>query len=320
MRILTTSSKYLIGSLLSIGLLFSLFGFSVENTATCDSRNCAAFNLQPAETIWSSISTRLSLDHRLQSERVQAEIHKLLANKKKLYEILKSSAPYIYYIHQKTQARHLPSELALIPAIESEFNPNDRSKTGATGLWQLMPVTAMELGVKVKANYDGRRNIIFSTDAALAYFKDLRNSFHGNWDLAISAYNCGQGKVKSATRRAGSSNFWKLKLPAETKVYLPKLLAIAEIIQHPKKYGIKLPPVSNRPYFIQLELSKPVSLAKIAKVTGTNIKTLHVLNPDYRHEQPQPNKHGTYTLLVPLKDAAALKTKLASNLIRSLIV
>lgn len=314
---LTTSSKYLISIVLSISLLFSLFGFSVEDTSFCDRGNCGTFTIQPVGSIWSSISARLALDHKAQSARVRAEIHKLLADKRKLYAILKSAAPYIYFIHQKTQARKLPSELALIPAIESEFNPNDRSKRGATGLWQLMPVTARELGVKVRPNYDGRRNIVSSTEAALAYFSDLKNSFHGNWDLAISAYNCGEGKVKSATRRAGSTNFWNLRLPAETKVYLPKLFAIAEIIQHPDRYGVKLPLVGNRPYFIQLELNKSVNLAKIAKTIGTDIHTLHALNPDYHQEQAQPNKHGSYTLLVPIKHAAAVKSKFSSNVIRT---
>lgn len=320
MRILTTPSKYLVTVLLSMSIVFSLYGFSVDDTPLCAHGSCDAFIIQPVESIWSNIGSKLVLDHKVQSARVQKEIRNILADKKKLYEILESAAPYIYFIHQKTLARKLPSEIALIPAIESEFNPNDRSNRGAAGLWQLMPVTARELGVKVKSNYDERRNVVSSTEAALAYFSDLKNDFHGNWDLAISAYNCGQGTVKHATRRAGSTNFWNLKLPAETKVYLPKLLAIAEIIKHPEKYGVKLPPVSNRPYFIQLVMNKPVVLSTIAKTTGTDIDTLHVLNPDYRGERSQPNKHGAYTLLVPVKDAAALKSKLAKSVIQTKIV
>ena len=323
MRLLTVPSKYLISAflisaLLSISLLLPLYdGFHAEDVPLYNQQVSDSFVIQPVESIWSNIGSKLTLDHKVQSVRVQAQIRSLLANKKKLYDILQSAAPYIYFIHQKTQARHLPSEIALIPAIESEFNPNDRSKRGAAGLWQLMPDTAIELGIKVRANYDGRRSVVSSTEAALAYFNDLKNDFHGNWDLAISAYNCGQGKVKSATRRAGSNNFWNLKLPAETKVYLPKLLAMAEIIKHPTKYGIKLPPVSNKPYFTRLELNKPVNLVKIAKTTGTDLHTLHTLNPDYRHEYPLPNKHGAYTLLVPVKKVAAMKNTLASQVIQT---
>lgn len=321
MRTQTIHSRYLIGLLVLLSMtMLSLSGLNGNDQSFCARSTCSDLIIQPVESIWSNIGRKLVLDHRVQSARVQAEIHKLLANKKKLYEILQSSAPYIYFIHQKTQAHHLPSEIALIPAIESEFNPNDRSKRGAAGLWQLMPMTARELGVNVKSGYDERRNVVSSTDAALAYLNDLKNNFHGNWDLAISAYNCGQGTVKSATRRAGSNNFWNLRLPAETKVYLPKLLAIAEIIKHPERYGMKLPPISNRPYFIQLILNKPVNLASIAKTTGTNINTLHALNPDYRHESAQPNKHGAYTLLVPVKDAEALKSKLAKQVITAKVV
>ncbi len=318
MRILTIHSKYLIFVLLSISLLLSLYGFHVEDTPLCNHpKLCDDFILQPAESIWSNIGSKLTLDHEVQSPRVQAQIRHLLADKKKLYEVLQSAAPYIYFIHQKTQARHLPSEIALIPAIESEFNPNDQSRRGAAGLWQLMPSTALQLGIKIKAPYDGRRSVISSTEAALAYLKDLHDDFHGNWDLAISAYNCGQQKIKSATRYAGSNNFWKLNLPAETKIYLPRLLAMAEIIKNPRKYGIKLPPIGNKPYFIQLEMNKPVSLAKIAKMTGADLDTLHSLNPEYHSDNTLPNKKGAYTLLVAVKDAKQMKNKLAKNVIRT---
>lgn len=321
MRILSKPSKYLISVLLSFCFLLSLHGYNVSETTFCAQNNCDVLIIRPVESIWNSIGSKLTLDHKAQSARVQAEIRKLLADKKKLYAILKSAAPYLYFIHQKTQARHLPSEIALIPVIESEFNPNDRSKRGAAGLWQLMPVTATELGVKVKSNYDGRRNVVSSTEAALAYLNDLKNDFNGNWDLAISAYNCGQGKIKSAIHRAGSTDFWNLKLPAETTAYLPKLLAVAEIIKHPEKYGMQLPPISNQPYFIQLEMKKPVSLTKVAKSTGTNMKTLQALNPDYRHERPAlPNKRGVYTLLVPVKDAETMKNTLANKVINTRVV
>jgi membrane-bound lytic murein transglycosylase D len=148
--------------------------------------------------------------------------------------------------------RNLPSELALIPFIESEFNSNNRSKKGAAGLWQLMKETAHLFGVKIKSGYDGRRNLIVSTKAALTYFEDLGNNFKGNWYLAIAAYNSGQFRVESAVRRAGSHNFWDLKkLPRETKEYVPKLLAVAEIVQNPEKYGVHLPQVNNEPRFTQ---------------------------------------------------------------------
>lgn len=197
-------------------------------------------------TIWDQIRSEFVLDHRTELAPVQREIRRLLSDPDRIYSILKAASPYMYYIYKQTHARNLPMELALIPFIESEFNPNDRSHKGALGLWQLMPQTARELGVKVKRGRDDRKDLAASTHAALAYFNDLGNEFNGNWYLAIAAYNCGQGCVESAKRRTGTENFWKLPVPTETKYYVPRLLAIAEIVENPNKYGIELPPIDNK--------------------------------------------------------------------------
>ena len=241
--------------------------------------------------------------------RVQTEIRRFVADPDRLYQILKAAIPYIYFIHKQTEARGLPAEIALIPVIESEFNPYDKSNKGATGLWQLMSGTANELGIKVKSGYDGRRNVVASTKAALAYFNDLGQLFNGNWYLAIAAYNCGQGKVKSAMRRTGSDSFWNLPLPRDTKYYVPRLLAVAAIIKDPEKYGIELPPVSNEPYFEELPVSKPVNLETVAKSSGVNIETLSKLNPDYT-KGSHPKKKEAKTLLVPVGKVNSVKASL----------
>jgi len=311
MRTLINQSRYLIAVFLSISIFVLFYSYSADDMAFCSSGACGSHLIQPA-TIWSNIRSRLALDHSIESARVQAEIRKLMADKQKLYDILRASAPYIYFINRETQTHRLPAELALIPVIESEFNPRDHSNKGADGLWQLMPQTASELGIRVSE----RRNVVSSTHAALAYLTDLKNDFRGDWYLAISAYNAGQGTVKHAIRRAGSRNFWNLnRLPIETKLYLPKLLALAAIIKNPEKYGMRLPPIINKPYFITLTMRSPVNLAKIARTTGMDIKTLHALNPDYRHESAQPNKHGAYTLLIPVKAAETLKNTLGNKVI-----
>ncbi len=318
-------SKYLILAVLSCCLLmawqngnysgnFEVTGL-VRSDITEEGASVQAEVTKPVDTIWNSISRDLNLDHQTQSSQVKAEIRKLLADRKKLHEILQAAGPYIYFIHKQTQARELPAEIALIPVIESEFNPNDHSNKGATGLWQLMPRTANELGIKVKSSYDGRRNIVASTKAALAYFRDLGHTFKGNWYLAIAAYNCGQVKVRSAERRAGSSSFWNLRLPRETKIYVPKLLAVAAIVKNPEKYGIQLPPISNEPYFTELKVKQPVNLVHVAKSSGISINTLHKLNPDYNHGI-LPTK-GIYTLLVPVDKVLAVKAQLASSIVIS---
>jgi len=257
-------------------------------------------------SLWDDLSRELRLDHKTQTSSVQSEIRKLLADQDKLYSVLQSAIPYLYFIHQEIVQRGLPAELALIPVIESEFNPYDHSKKGATGLWQLMPGTAHELGVNVRSSYDGRRNVIASTKAALAYFNDLGNSFNGNWYLAIAAYNCGQAKIEWAERKMGSHNFWSLPLPRETKCYVPRLLAIAAIIKNPEKYGVQLPPIKSIPYFAELKINKPVNLEKISKSAGINMDTLRRLNPDYGHS-PVPKSKGLYSVLVPANKAAAVK-------------
>jgi len=271
----------------------------------------------PADSIWNSMRKDFQLDHMSTSPRVQAEINKLVADQEKLYSILKAAGPYIYYIYHQTQKKNLPAEIALIPVIESEFNPNDHSNKGATGLWQLMPGTARELGVKVMSGYDGRRNVLDSTNAALAYFKDLGNYFENDWYLAIAAYNCGQGRVDSVARNTGTHDFWDmLKLPSETKHYVPKLLAVAAIVKNPKKYGVTLPKIVNKPYFEKVEAKKPVDLKRVAEASGINMKTLTTLNPDYNHgaapAKSKKSEKPTYSVLVPVNQAKVVSTQLAS--------
>ncbi|SRR5579883_34258 len=327
MQLLIRSSKLLILAALSFNLTIAWYG---DNTAVSNMvstvitgneytpENAPAVetvSAKSADSVWGSMRQQFKLDHMADSKRVQAEIRKLLADQDKLHSILEAAEPYIYFIYKQTQAVGLPAELALIPVIESEFNPNDHSKVGATGLWQLMPQTARELGIKVKPQYDGRRNVVASTNAALAYFHDLGNNyFKGNWYLAIAAYDCGQVKVAKVAKRAGSHDYWDLPLPKETKAYVPKLMAVAAIIANPDKYGVKLPHVNNQPYFAEIKTKKPVSLNTIAKKADIDLETLQTLNPDYKHTVV-PNKKGFYTLLVPVEKESEVRSHLADVLV-----
>ena len=308
MQIITNVSKILLLIILSCSLLTTLYVGETNILNFTPSYSDESASAESGESIWVSMRRDFKLDTRSQSAQVQAEIRKLLAEEGKLTQILQAAMPYIYFIHNQTKTRGLPAEIALIPVIESEFNPNDRSNKGATGLWQLMTVTAHELGVKVRSGYDGRRNVVASTKAALAYFKDLGQMFKGNWYLAIAAYNCGQGRVQSAMRKKGSTSFWNLSLPKETKYYVPRLLAVAAIIKNPEKYGVELPDVSNQPYFEEVKVSKPVNLEKVSKSAGVSIDTMHKLNPDYTHGSKP--KTEAVTLLVPVDKAPVVKKQL----------
>lgn len=312
MQLLSSISKYLILALLTCSFLIVWRDGGIPELGDYYGTQ-ESVSVKPVESVWDSLSRELNLDHKAQSVQVKAEIRKLLADQDKFYQILDAAGPYIYYIYKQVQARGLPAELALIPIIESEFNPYDRSKAGATGLWQLMPGTASELGVKVKNGYDGRRNVIASTKAALAYFNDLGNMFNGDWYLALAAYNSGQGRVKSEVKHTGTSNFWNLRrLPKETKFYVPKLLAVAAILKNPEKYGIELPAVDNKPYFTELKVKKEVNLEKVAKSSGMNVKTLTLLNPDYK-KGSVPKKNNAYSLLVPVDKLPAVKAQLSES-------
>jgi membrane-bound lytic murein transglycosylase D len=338
MQLLMNSSKYLVLVVLSCVFLLVFYGAdtsivslgSIDNYSTLNNFDLDNMSSGPMRapvinklvqskvdsssvTIWRTIATEFNLDHNSQSVKVQSEIKKLLADRNKLYDILQSSSPYIYFIHKQIQEHGLPAEIALIPVIESEFNPNDHSNKGATGLWQLMPGTAHELGIKVKSNYDGRRNVIASTNAAMAYLRDLGKYYKGNWYLALAAYNCGQAKVESALRRAGSHNFWNLKLPRETQFYIPKLLAVAEIVKNPAKYGMQLPSITNQPYFAEIKFNKSINLENIAKTSGVSLAQLHVLNPDYK--RGMVSVKNVYSLLVPVDYVSRMQSRFANNII-----
>ncbi len=295
-RLLSQLSRFLLIAMFGTLILFSQQNVEIVKTQLQNSPN--RFNILYTDSVWNSISSEFTLvDRNIDNAQVQAEIRKLLADREHLNHILQNARPYIYYIHAETKQRGLPSEIALIPFIESEFSPNDHSNKGALGLWQLMSGTAHELGVQIKSDYDGRRNVVSSTRAALAYFHDLGGLFKGNWYLAIAAYNCGQMRVLNTVHRTGSQTFWGMPLPRETQLYVPKLLAVAAIIKNPEKYGVVLPPISNEPYFSTLQTEKSVRLETVAKSSGIDLVELKKLNPDYKSTIPA--SVGKHTLLVP---------------------
>lgn len=320
MQLVVNFSKFVVLSVLSFCLLTTWYGKNTLDIVPFDTFSTddevISRDQGSTDSIWSTIRSGFKLDHRTNTAQVQAEIRKLQADQQKFSDILKAAGPYIYFIHKQTQLRGMPAELALIPVIESEFNPNDYSTKGATGLWQLMRGTARELGIKVISGYDGRRSVTASTQAALAYLNDLGNYFKGNWYLALAAYNAGQGRVDQAIRRAGSRSFWNLPVPKETQYYVPKLLAVAAMVENPKKYGVALPPVDNQPYFAELKLNKAVNIDKMAKSLGVTTDALRTLNPDYKTGTVAP-KNGVYSFLVPINKLPAAKTLLAGNIVTS---
>lgn len=261
-------------------------------------------------SIWTALSYNYQIDEPSSQPSVNAEIQWFQKHQDYITELTHNAQPYIYYVYQQLQKRHMPAELALLPMVESSYVPFVKSHVGATGLWQMMPETASGLGVK---GADGRRNVIASTNAALNYLSYLHRTF-GSWSLALAAYNAGEGTVENAIQENIKhhlpTNFWSLHLPKETEAYVPKLLALAAIVQNPERYNVHLEPVANKAYFgaIQVDNGK-IDLEDVAKLSNSDPNTLHKLNPGISSESTPLPKKAQY-VLVPIDKLPVLQANL----------
>lgn len=227
-------------------------------------------------------------------------------------EVTEHSKPYLYHVFSEIKKRKLPGELALIPMLESTYDPFVSSSSGAAGLWQLMPKTGHDLGLKKDWWVDGRRSIGPSTNAALNYLAYLHGFFKGDWMLAVAAYQSGEGTVAKAVKRSHQRQFWALPLPHSTKKYIPRLLALSEIIEHPNQYHIKLPEIPSKPYFAEVNINNPhVDLNHAAELAKIPLKELLRLNPGFirlqKHRSYQP-----YKLLIPTTHIGEFNHNLAN--------
>lgn len=264
--------------------------------------------------VWSALSANFRLDDNPDHELIKKEIDYFLLYRNYLNQLTSNAEPYIYYVYQQTRKRGMPAELALMPMVESNYTPFSISKSGATGLWQMMPGTASGFGIKIDWWYDGRRDIVASTNAALNYLAYLHNYF-GNWLLAIAAYNSGEGTVRNAMaynkKHGRPTDFWSLPLPYETKMYVPKLLALANIVSNASTYQYHLVPVENKPYFKKVTLHQQIDLNHVAQLAETTPQMIRLLNPGFRRWATTPNK--SYTLLLPSNNADLFTENLAQN-------
>ncbi len=221
-------------------------------------------------------------------------------------------APYLHYIVEQLEERDMPLELALLPLIESSFNPLAYSRAHAVGLWQFIPSTGLHYNLRQTRWYDGRRDLIASTNAALNYLQRLHDMFNGDWLLALAAYNAGEGTVSRAierNQRAGlPTDYWNLRLPKETQDYVPKLLAVSQMVNTPDAYGISLDPIANEPYFEVIPLKHRMDLARVAKLADLDEDELFQLNPAFTR---RITLDGPQHLLVPLDKAEMLEANLA---------
>ncbi len=220
---------------------------------------------------------------------------------------------YMPYIVSELERRDLPLELALLPIVESAYDPFAYSHGRAAGLWQMIPGTAKRFGVQQNWWYDGRRDIVDSTRAALDYLEYLEELNDGNWLNAIASYNSGEGNVLRAARKnrkAGKpTNFWYLRLPKETSMYVPKLLALVEIVAEPAKYGLTLPEVPDVPQFEIIDIEQQLDLALAAELAGVDVDTVYRYNPGYNRWSTDPS--GPHRLVMPVDVATSFTAALA---------
>ncbi len=222
--------------------------------------------------------------------------------------------PYLYFIVEEAARRGIPMELALLPIVESAFQPFAYSHGRASGIWQFIPGTGRMYGLKQNWWYDGRRDITASTLAAFDYLEALNKRFSGDWLHALAAYNSGGGTVRKAirkNRRLGKpTDFWSLQLPRETRAYVPKLLAIRDIVAAPEKYNITMTSIADEPYFEKVATNSQIDLAKAAELANIPLKQLYRLNPAFNRWATDPD--GPHHLLIPLNKSAQFKENLAT--------
>ena len=221
---------------------------------------------------------------------------------------------YLHYIVGQLKERKMPLELALLPVVESAFEPYAYSRARASGLWQFIPGTGTNYGLKQDWWYDGRRDVVASTRAALDYLQALHDSFDGDWLLAIAAYNCGEGNVERAVHRnqrlGRPIDFWHLKLPRETRAYVPKLLAMRRIVADPAAYGLEFSQIPDAPYFTQVDTGGQIDLQVVAELSGVTKDEIYELNPAFHRWATDPT--GPYSLLVPADAVEGLQQTLLS--------
>ena len=247
------------------------------------------------------------------NNRVQAELNWFIRNPGYLSRVFNRGQRYLPHILDELEARDLPLELALLPIVESAFDPFAYSHGRAAGLWQMIPGTARRFGIEQNWWYDGRRDVIDSTRAALEYLEYLHGFQDGDWLNAIASYNSGEGNVRKAKRRNAArskpTDFWNLSLSRETSAYVPRLMALVEIVRDPAQFGLTLPDIVDEPQFVVTNVDTQIDLALAAELAGIDLDTLSAYNAGNNRWATDPN--GPHRLILPVDVADDFVTALA---------
>tara|TARA_Y100001960_G_scaffold67904_1_gene71554 strand:+ start:5028 stop:6521 length:1494 start_codon:yes stop_codon:yes gene_type:complete len=264
--------------------------------------------------LWEKIRRDLSFDIPDTQQDIALYKKRFVNNQHAVNRLSKSGQRYLFHTVKRAQELGVPVELALLPFVESEFDPYAQSVYGATGIWQFLPATGREWGLKTNWWYDGKRDVIASTESALNFLTYLNKKFDGDWLLAIAAYNAGPTRVNRAVKENRRKNlpidFWSLRLPKETTAYVPKLLVLSDLIQNPSSYGVILPSIPNRPYFAKVETPGQIDLMQAADLAGMTPEAIYELNPGFSQWATDPG--GPHYLLLPTGVADRFQIQLSS--------
>jgi membrane-bound lytic murein transglycosylase D len=269
---------------------------------------------KPVTNVWARIADQMTIPVP-DNARIKKHRDWYLKHPQHLKTVSERAEPFLYLIVEELERRQLPLELALLPVVESAFDPFAYSHGRASGMWQFVPGTAKRFGLEQNWWYDGRRDVLASTSAALNYMEYLNRRFKGDWLNALASYNSGEGRVGNSIKRnkkAGlSTEFWALSLPKETEAYVPKLLALADILKNPEKYHVTLPVINNEPAIEQVDVNSQIDLALAADLAGIKVAQLQRLNPGFNQWATAPD--GPHTLLIPEDKVAQFKRGLAKT-------
>ena len=269
-------------------------------------------SVQRYGNLWDRVRRGYRMSH-MQNSRIEAQKSWFYSRQDYLNRLAARTSRYLYHTVTEAERRGIPTELALLPIIESSYDPSATSNAAAAGLWQFIPSTGRIYGLNQSTTYDGRRDIIESTRAAYDFLTSLYNQF-GSWELALAAYNAGPGRIQraiNANRNAGlPTDYWSLRLPTETMNYVPRFMAVAQIVAAPESYGVYLPAIANHSHFRAVPANFGVSLYDVSSVTGVPVDELRLLNPALINFSVDSSGPGR--VIVPNSVSAALDSRLTS--------
>lgn len=270
------------------------------------------FTLPVSVNLWDRVREGFAIEPQM-NQRIQQEIQWYAKHPSYMARVSERAERYLYLVVEEIDKRQMPMELALLPIVESAFDPFAYSPGRAAGMWQIIPGTGTMLGLKQNWWYDGRRDVVASTHAALTYLEQLYNQVGEDWLLALAAYNSGAGNVRKSTRRNKAkgkpTDYWSLQLPRETEMYVPRLLALKALLENPEAYGVSFYPVANEPYFISVNVGSQIDLAQAAEWAQMSMDELAALNPGFNRWATDPD--GPHYLLFPRDKAGNFIERLA---------